>query len=141
MDNLIHNFVKVSVTYQKLGEIESSYALIDSNRCIRVIEISNLKPMDVPRHRLPVFIGTQKDVGRILVRSSKTLIFNRVAKTGSQVRNGFRGRKRSERIICRNLNFFIRLYRRIKHNNSTHAFSSFEVHLLGRNVSKPRDHP
>ena len=43
--------------------------------------------MDAPRHRLPVFIGTQKEVGRVLVRSSKTLIFNRVAKTGSQVKS------------------------------------------------------
>ena len=72
-----------SISY--LEKVRRSYALIDSDRCIRVIEISNLKPMDAPRHRLPVFIGAQEEVGRVLVRSSKTLIFNRVAKTGSQV--------------------------------------------------------
>ena len=60
------------------------------SRCIRVVQISDLKATGKPWHRLPVFFTAQKEVGRVLVRSSKTVIFNRVAKTGSQVYLGMR---------------------------------------------------
>ena len=81
-----------------IGNNDESSQVEPDSRCIRVIEVSDLKPTGKPRHRLPVFIGAQTAVGRILVRSAKTLIFNRVAKTGSQVCTLICPNKRGQRL-------------------------------------------
>ena len=54
----------------------------DCIKTLRVSEMSeNAAKFEV---KLPVLIKTVSEIGLILVRSSKTLVFNRVAKTGSQ---------------------------------------------------------
>ncbi len=68
---------------------EVKIVAVEEARCVKSLRFADLADDDEERpsyspHRLPVFIATQPDVGRVIVRSAKTLIFNRVAKTGSQ---------------------------------------------------------
>eukprot|EP00095_Tigriopus_kingsejongensis_P009155 maker-scaffold798_size95657-snap-gene-0.19 protein:Tk09155 transcript:maker-scaffold798_size95657-snap-gene-0.19-mRNA-1 annotation:"GK19630" len=57
-------------------------------KCVLVLDVTTAKiaanSPTIPKLRLPVVIRTFPKLGRVLVRNGKTLIFNRIAKTGSQ---------------------------------------------------------
>ncbi len=94
-----------------IGKLVNDSLLVDAERveitgigedsCVRVIKIRRMDDeKKKPLVRLPVLIKSLEGTGQILVRSAKTLIFNRLAKTGSQAlsellvqlseRNGFK---------------------------------------------------
>ncbi|TRY77290.1 hypothetical protein TCAL_00102 [Tigriopus californicus] len=82
-----------------MGTLANSSLLLDAKevkfsrstdyRCVQVLDTTTAEPVKKSKTspkkiRLPVVIKALPELGKVVVRSGKTLIFNRIAKTGSQ---------------------------------------------------------
>ena len=68
-------------------EVEVSGLKTGEMGCVQSVDLSEVKRKEgteIELFRLPVIVKCFPQFGRVFIRSSKTLVFNRIAKTGSQ---------------------------------------------------------